>query len=168
MTHSGIPMAGADDDAPRALLNRMRRIAQANGHERIDAKRMAGIKRRKDARRKTEERPASADGAPRDPKPLGGVFDQLSKRYGWEAGLSAGRVVASWEKIVPPAIGLTCKAEGMDEKSLVVRCESASWVAQIKLHEKQLVGLLCKELGTGAVEAIRPVTANSVRRNIRS
>ncbi|MGP5523340.1 DciA family protein [Glutamicibacter arilaitensis] len=158
--HSDAMQTAGDFDAPMALLNRMRTIAQANGHVRIDAERMAKIKRRKNARKAAEERPSSAEGAARDPKLLGGVFSQLSKKYGWEAGLSAGRVLACWESIVPPAIGSACKAEGMDGKTLVVRCENASWVAQMKLHERQLVDLLCKQLGEGAVESIKAMAGN--------
>ncbi|MGP4994551.1 DciA family protein [Glutamicibacter ardleyensis] len=149
---------GVEMDSAMLLLNRWRKISETKGFDRVDAKLIAKAKLRRDARRVAEESPSSAEGAPRDPKPLGGVFTQLSNRYGWESNLSAGRVLASWESIVPEAIGKTCKAEAIDGLALVVRCENKSWVAQIKLYEKQLVELLCERLGEGMVVSIRAVS----------
>lgn len=165
--HSDGIVDGSELGAPRALLNRMRKVAESNGHSRIDAERMARIKQRKKAGKNPEAHPVPNDGSNRAPKLLGGVFSQLSKVYGWDSGISAGLVLDCWERAVPKAIGQACKAESMDGRSLVVRCENASWVAQVKLHEKQLVELLCKELGQGAVEAILPVNASNARRSTR-
>ncbi|MGP9651737.1 DUF721 domain-containing protein [Glutamicibacter sp. AOP38-B1-38] len=154
-------------EAPRALLNRWRSIADSTGARRTAPGRNTRNGRLRKSSRGNASRPSSGEDSPGDPKLLGGIFDQLTKNHAWESGLAVGRVLACWREIVPASIAERCSAEGMEGTVLLVQCDSPAWVAQMKLHSTQIVELIASRLGSEVVTEIRAtsVLASKKRRN---
>ncbi|WP_345471969.1 DciA family protein [Glutamicibacter ectropisis] len=158
-------------DAAKALLNRMRKLAEERGERRVDAARMEKVRKRQAARRGfMEQRSAAAPGAIRDPRAIGEVVARLSKARGWNTQVAVGSVLGRWNELVGEDIAAHCKPESFEDTVVIVRCDSTSWATQLRLLSHQLLKKFDAELGPGIVTVIRVLGPNapSWRHGMRS
>lgn len=155
-------MSEQEIDPAKALLNRMRRLAEERGEPRIDAARLARVQQRQ-ASRQLGKQPANptpgANG--RDPKAIGEVIGRLSKTRGWSTQVAVGSVLGRWAQIVGEEIASHCKPESFEDTVVVVRCDSTSWATQLRLLSHELLKRFDAELGPGIVTVIRVLGPNA-------
>ena len=158
-------------DAAKALLNRMRKLADERGERRIDAARMERVRKRKAARRGfAEERPESAEGAVRDPRAIGEVVSRLSKSRGWNTQVAVGSVLGRWEDIIGVENAKHCKPESFEDTVVVMRCDTTARAAQMRLLTHDILKKFDAELGPGIVTVLKVLGPNapSWRHGMRS
>ena len=148
-------------DPAKALLNRMRRLAEERGETRIDAARMARVQQRQAARKSGDKAPRKAADGGRDPRGIGEVISRLSKTRGWGTQVAVGSVLGRWEEIVGPDEAAHCKPESFADTVVVVRCDSTSWATQLRLLTHQLLKRFDAELGPGIVTVIKVLGPNA-------
>lgn len=151
------PSTDPEFDAARAMLNRMRLIAESRGEPRIDAKRAAAIAdRQAAARAKRSKRTESAmyDNG-RDPLGIGTVMDRLVRNRGWTSPVAVGSVLSEWDALVGPQIAAHCRPESFEASTVVVRCDSSSWATQLRLLSHNLLKTFDEKLGHGVVTSIQ-------------
>lgn len=158
-------------DAAKALLNRMRKLAEERGEARLDAARMAKVRQRQKARNSFAAGKASPEeGSARDPRSIGDVVARMSKARGWNTQVAVGSVLGRWNELVGENIARHCKPESFEDTVVIVRCDSTSWATQMKLMTHQLLKKFDAELGPGIVTVIRVLGPNapSWRHGLRS
>ncbi|UYQ77616.1 DciA family protein [Glutamicibacter sp. JL.03c] len=158
-------------DAAKALLNRMRKLAEERGERRVDAARMEKVRKRQAARRGFMDKGGSPEpGAIRDPRAIGEVVARLSKARGWNTQVAVGSVLGRWNDMVGEDIAAHCKPESFEDTVVIVRCDSTSWATQLRLLSHQLLKKFDAELGPGIVTVIRVLGPNapSWRHGMRS
>jgi predicted nucleic acid-binding Zn ribbon protein len=133
----------------RAALNRARAAALARGA-------MPGRPvRRAVAGERSRARSGSTPGDGRDPVLLGDTLARLAAERGWRDELSVGGVVGRWREVVGEQIADHCTPELFDDGRLVVRTDSSSWAAQVRLLVPQLLARLEKEVGPDVVREVQ-------------
>lgn len=149
-------------DPAKALLNRMRKLAEERGETRIDAARLARVqKRQADRKQGTKpDQPLSGPNA-RDPRAIGEVIGRLSKSRGWSTQVAVGSVLGRWAEIVGEEIAAHSKPESFEDTVVVVRCDSTSWATQLRLLSHELLKRFDAELGPGIVTVIRVLGPNA-------
>lgn len=158
-------------DAAKALLNRMRKLAEDRGERRVDAARMEKVRQRQAARRGfMSEKSSAEEGAIRDPRAIGEVVARLSKARGWNTQVAVGSVLGRWNEMVGENVAKHCKPESFEDTVVVVRCDSTSWATQLRLLTHQLLKKFDAELGPGIVTVIKVLGPNapSWRHGMRS
>jgi len=158
-------------DAAKALLNRMRKLAEERGDRRVDAARMEKVRKRQAARRGFMDKGGSPEPcAIRDPRAIGEVVARLSKARGWNTQVAVGSVLGRWNEMVGEDIAAHCKPESFEDTVVIVRCDSTSWATQLRLLSHQLLKKFDAELGPGIVTVIRILGPNapSWRHGMRS
>ncbi|WP_431710726.1 DUF721 domain-containing protein [Glutamicibacter uratoxydans] len=155
-------MSEQEIDPAKALLNRMRRLAEERGETRLDPARLARVQQRQ-AARKTGAQPAKTESDPnaRDPRAIGDVIGRLSKTRGWGTQVAVGSVLGRWSQIVGEEIAAHCKPESFEDTVVVVRCDSTSWATQLRLLSHELLKRFDAELGPGIVTVIRVLGPNA-------
>lgn len=149
-------------DAAKALLNRMRKLAEERGDSRLDAARMAKVRKRQAARNSfAAGKAAPEEGAARDPRSIGDVVARMSKARGWNTQVAVGSVLGRWDELVGERISQHCKPESFENTVVIVRCDSTSWATQLKLMTHQLLKKFDAELGPGIVTVIRVLGPNA-------
>lgn len=114
-------------DAAKALLNRMRKLAEERGETRVDAARMEKVRKRKASRRGfAAEKPESAEGAIRDPRAIGDVVSRLSKARGWNTQVAVGSVLGRWAEIIGADNAKHCQPESFEDTVVVMRCDTTA------------------------------------------
>lgn len=98
---------------------------------------------------------ARADG--RDPALVGETLARLAAERGWERDISVGSVQGRWAEIVGAQVAEHCVPETFDDGVLVVRADSSSWAANLRLLAPQLLDRLAEEVGEGVVADVRVV-----------
>ncbi|WP_313812528.1 DciA family protein [Glutamicibacter sp.] len=165
-----MPSQGFDDehrmdpeiDAAKALLNRMRKLAEERGDARLDAARIAKVRQRQAARNAfAAGKSAPTEGAARDPRSIGDVVSRMSKARGWNTQVAVGSVLGRWDELVGERIAQHCKPESFENSVVIVRCDSTSWATQLKLMTHQLLKKFDAELGPGIVTVIRVLGPNA-------
>ncbi len=133
----------------RAALNRARAAALARGA-------MPGRPvRRAVAGERSRARAGSTPGDGRDPVLLGDTLARLAAERGWRDELSVGGVVGRWREVVGEQIADHCTPELFDDGRLVVRADSSSWAAEVRLLVPQLLARLEKEVGPDVVREVQ-------------
>lgn len=148
-------------DPAKALLNRMRRLAQERGEVRVDAARLARAQQRKAARTRSDKGQVDSGNTGRDPRAIGDVIGRLSKTRGWSTQVAVGSVLGRWSEIVGAEIAAHCKPESFEDTVVVVRCDSTSWATQLRLLSHELLKRFDAELGPGIVTVIRVLGPNA-------
>lgn len=155
-------MSDQEIDPAKALLNRMRKLAEERGEVRIDAARMARVQQRKSARKDGSQTPQSGPrNNGRDPRAIGEVIGRLSKTRGWGTQVAVGSVLGRWDQIVGAENAAHCKPESFEDTVLVVRCDSTSWATQLRLLSHELLKRFDAELGPGIVTVIKVLGPNA-------
>jgi predicted nucleic acid-binding Zn ribbon protein len=95
-------------------------------------------------------RPAGGDGD-REPALLGDALAELVADRGWTDDVSAAGVVGRWEQIAGPDLAAHCRAESLDDRTLVVVAESTAWATQLRLLERVLLQRIAEAAGPGVV-----------------
>jgi predicted nucleic acid-binding Zn ribbon protein len=131
-------------DVARAALNRAKAAARARGTEpgRPVARRATGQTR-------SGPRP---DG--RDPVLVGDTLARIAAERGWSDELSVGGVIGRWREVVGEEVADHCVPESFEEGRLVVRADSTTWAANLRLLTPQLLARLEKELGPDVVRDV--------------
>ncbi|MBG6183619.1 putative nucleic acid-binding Zn ribbon protein [Arthrobacter sp. CAN_A214] len=136
-----------EQDAPQALLNRLRSASQARGTPRDPAPRKsAGSQRRRYA-----VEPVFGG---RDPEGLGKVFNRMLAERGWNSPVAVGSVLARWDELVGSEISAHCRPESFDGSTVLVRCDSTAWATQLRLISPDVLRRFEGELGQGVVTRI--------------
>lgn len=136
-----------EQDAPQALLNRLRDASRARGTPRDTGTR---------ARGETSRRgyiPASTYGG-RDPEGVGDVFSRMLAERGWKSPVAIGAVLGRWHEIVGREIAAHCVPESFDADTVLVRCDSTAWATQVRLITPQVLQRFETELGAGVVKKL--------------
>lgn len=155
-------MSEEELDSAKALLNRMRKLAEERGETRIDAARMERVKKRQASRRGfAAPQGKSADGSARDPHSIGEVVSRLSKSRGWNTQVAVGSVLGRWAELVGENVAAHCKPESFEDTVVVVRCDSTSWATQLRLLSHQILKKIDAELGPGIVTVIKVLGPNA-------
>lgn len=132
-------------DVARAALNRAKAAAKARG---VYPGRPT--RRRVDLTVRSGARP---DG--RDPVLLGDTLARLSAERGWREELSVGGVIGRWREVVGDDVADHCIPESFDNGLLVVRADSTTWAANLRLLSPQLVARLEADVGAGVVREVK-------------
>ncbi len=142
------PVIGSfEQDAPQALLNRLRSASQARGTPRDPAPRKSpGSQRRRYA-----VEPVFGG---RDPEGLGKVFNRMLAERGWNSPVAVGSVLARWDELVGSEISAHCRPESFDGSTVLVRCDSTAWATQLRLISPDVLRRFEVELGRGVVTRI--------------
>lgn len=136
-----------DQDAPQALLNRLRDASRARGTPRDTGN---------GARGKASRRgyiPTSTY-AGRDPEGVGNVFSRMLAERGWKSPVAIGAVLSRWHEIVGRDIAAHCVPESFDADTVLVRCDSTAWATQVRLITPQVLQRFETELGAGVVKKL--------------
>lgn len=152
-----------EQDAPRALLNRLRSASQARGTPREAQSKRVG----KTARRRYSPEPVYGG---RDPEGVGNVFSRMLAERGWKSPVAIGSVLARWDEIVGADIAAHCVPESFDADTVLVRCDSTAWATQLRLITPQVLQRFETELGAGVVTRLSVIgpAAPSWRKGGRS
>jgi predicted nucleic acid-binding Zn ribbon protein len=163
----GTDRPGAEDfpeqDAPQALLNRLRSASQARGTPRETASKRTA----KAPRRRYSPEPTYGG---RDPEGVGNVFSRMLAERGWKSPVAIGSVLSRWDEIVGADIAAHCVPESFDADTVLVRCDSTAWATQLRLITPQVLQRFEAELGAGVVTRLSVVgpAAPSWRKGGRS
>jgi predicted nucleic acid-binding Zn ribbon protein len=152
-----------DQDAPQALLNRLRSASEARGTPReASTRRTAKTPRRRYV-------PEATYGG-RDPEGVGNVFSRMLADRGWKSPVAIGSVLSRWDEIVGADIAAHCVPESFDADTVLVRCDSTAWATQLRLITPQVLQRFEAELGAGVVTRLSVVgpAAPSWRKGGRS
>lgn len=147
---AGEPEDFPPQDAPQALLNRLRSASQSRGTAReTPMKRTA-----KAPRRRYSPEPGQSG---RDPEGVGTVFSRMLADRGWKSPVAVGSVLARWNEIVGAEIAAHCVPESFDADTVLVRCDSTAWATQLRLITPQVLQRFDAELGPGVVTRLSVV-----------
>src|SRR5690606_26109404 len=158
-------------DAAKALLNRMRKLAEERGETRVDAARTDTVRQRTACGRGfAAERPESAEGAIRDPRATGDVVPRLSKARGWNTQVAVGSVLGRWAEIIGADNAKHCHPESFEDTVVVMRCDTTARAAQMRLMSHDILKKFDAELGPGIVTVLKVLGPNapSWRHGMRS
>lgn len=131
-------------EVARAALNRAKAAARARGLEPGRPQ-----PRRRDPGTRSSARP---DG--RDPVLLGDTLARIAAERGWAEDLSVGGVIGRWSEVVGEDVAEHCTPETFEDGRLVVRADSSSWAANLRLLTPQLVARLETEVGPDVVREV--------------
>jgi len=152
-----------EQDAPQALLNRLRSASQARGTPREAAARPTA----KTPKRRYSPEPVYGG---RDPEGVGNVFSRMLAERGWTSPVAIGSVLSRWDEIVGAEIAAHCVPESFDADTVLVRCDSTAWATQLRLITSQVLQRFEAELGAGVVTRLSVIgpAAPSWRKGGRS
>ncbi|WP_146065685.1 DUF721 domain-containing protein [Arthrobacter pityocampae] len=152
-----------EQDAPQALLNRLRNASQARGTPREAASKRTA----KTTRRRYSPEPVYGG---RDPEGVGHVFSRMLAERGWKSPVAIGSVLSRWSEIVGTDIAAHCVPESFDADTVLVRCDSTAWATQLRLITPQVLQRFEAELGAGVVTRLSVIgpAAPSWRKGGRS
>jgi len=164
---SGLPLT-ADGDEPRLVVEPGRPVAEALGLTSASEVGRAALNRAKAAARARGSQPgrlaprrrpagetrsgARADG--RDPVLVGDTLSRLAAERGWQEELSVGSVVGRWREVVGEGVAEHCTPETFEDGVLVVRADSTTWAANLRLLTPQLLARLEADIGAGVVREV--------------
>lgn len=160
---TGQPGPFPEQDAPQALLNRLRNASQSRGTPRE----AAASPTAKKTRRRYSPEPVYGG---RDPEGVGNVFSRMLAERGWKSPVAIGSVLTRWDEIVGADIAAHCVPESFDADTVLVRCDSTAWATQLRLITPQVLQRFEAELGAGVVTRLAVVgpAAPSWRKGGRS
>ncbi|MFC7455739.1 DciA family protein [Brachybacterium sp. GCM10030267] len=136
----------------RRTVNRSRAAARDRGLFPISAKTQA---------RDVRDRSGSAPGYsgsrpdPRDPQSIETVLRKVLGNLGWNAGMSAGRVLEEWDDIVGERISTHCRPVSFEDGVLVVSASSSAWASQLRMLSPQLITTIEEHIGAHVISELR-------------
>lgn len=144
--------ASADPfELARRTVNRSRAAARDRGLFPISAKTQA-----RDARDRSGRAPGYSGSRPdpRDPQGIENVLKKVLGNLGWNAGMSAGRVLEEWDDIVGERIATHCRPVSFEDGVLVVSASSSAWAAQLRMLSPQLITTIEERVGSHVISEL--------------
>lgn len=136
----------------RRTVNQSRAAARDRGLFPISAKTQA-----RDLRDRSTTAPgySGARPDPRDPQGIENVLRRVLGSLGWEAGMSAGRVLEEWDEIVGEQISLHCRPVSLDAGVLVVSASSSAWATQMRMLTPQIITRVHEHVGASVISELK-------------
>lgn len=92
---------------------------------------------------------------PWDPQPLGGLFNQVSRKRGWDDKVLTGRLFAEWDRIVGEDVAQHATPDRLEEGILYVRASSTAWATQLRLMAADILRKIAAAMGPGHVRRLK-------------
>ncbi|HEX7353115.1 DUF721 domain-containing protein [Brachybacterium sp.] len=136
----------------RRTVNRSRAAARDRGLFPISAKAQA-----RDVRDRSGRAPGYSGSRPdpRDPQGIESVLRKVLGNLGWNAGMSAGRVLEEWDDIVGERIATHCRPVSFEEGVLVVSASSSAWASQLRMLTPQLITTIEERVGSHVISELK-------------
>lgn len=136
----------------RRTVNRSRAAARDRGLFPISAKTQA-----RDVRDRSGSSPGYSGSRPdpRDPQGIDGVLKKVLGNLGWNAGMSAGRVLEEWDDIVGERVATHCRPVSLEEGVLMVSASSSAWASQLRMLTPQLITAIEEHVGSHVISELR-------------
>lgn len=146
-----LPAAADPFELARRTVNRSRAAARDRGLFPISAKTQA-----RDVRDRSGRAPGYSGSRPdpRDPQGIENVLKKVLGNLGWNAGMSAGRVLEEWDDIVGERLATHCRPVSFDEGVLVVSASSSAWAAQLRMLTPQLITAIEERVGSHVISKL--------------
>ncbi|ATG50564.1 RNA-binding protein [Brachybacterium vulturis] len=146
-----LPSLADPFELARRTVNRSRAAARDRGLFPISAKTQA-----RDVRDRSGRAPGYSGSRPdpRDPQGIENVLKKVLGNLGWNAGMSAGRVLEEWDDIVGERLATHCRPVSFDEGVLVVSASSSAWAAQLRMLTPQLITTIEERVGSHVISEL--------------
>ncbi|WP_394216709.1 DUF721 domain-containing protein [Brachybacterium vulturis] len=146
-----LPSPADPFELARRTVNRSRAAARDRGLFPISAKTQA-----RDVRDRSGRAPGYSGSRPdpRDPQGIENVLKKVLGNLGWNAGMSAGRVLEEWDDIVGERLATHCRPVSFDEGVLVVSASSSAWAAQLRMLTPQLITTIEERVGSHVISEL--------------
>ena len=136
----------------RRTVNRSRAAARDRGLFPISAKTQA-----RDVRDRSGRAPGYSGSRPdpRDPQGIQNVLRRVLDDLGWNAGMSAGRVLEEWDEIVGERIATHCRPVSFEDGVLVVSASSSAWASQLRMLTPQVITTIEEHVGSHVISELK-------------
>ena len=136
----------------RRTVNRSRAAARDRGLFPISAKTQA-----RDVRDRSGRAPGYSGSRPdpRDPQGIQNVLRRVLGDLGWNAGMSAGRVLEEWDEIVGERIATHCRPVSFEDGVLVVSASSSAWASQLRMLTPQVITTIEEHVGSHVISELK-------------
>ena len=129
-------------------------------YDRLKEKGPGGRLRRRASRRgnpAAEATDGSAEpyGIGRDPRPVAQAMTGFAREYGWEAPLAQAELILHWAELCGEDVARHAMPEAIEESTLVVRCDSTAWAAQLRAIRGETLTRIQVRFPSAGVESIR-------------
>jgi predicted nucleic acid-binding Zn ribbon protein len=92
------------------------------------------------------------------PTRLRDLLNPISKRFGLDASVEAGRVFAAWSDIVGSDVARHVRPRVLKDGVLQVRTDSAAWAGELKYLAPQIIQQINTFVGRAVVSELRITT----------
>ena len=92
---------------------------------------------------------------PRDPQGIQNVLRRVLGDLGWNAGMSAGRVLEEWDEIVGERIATHCRPVSFEDGVLVVSASSSAWASQLRMLTPQVITTIEEHVGSHVISELK-------------
>lgn len=146
-----LPASADPFELARRTVNRSRAAARDRGLFPISAKTQA-----RDVRDRSDRAPGYSGSRPdpRDPQGIESVLKKVLGNLGWNAGMSAGRVLEEWDDIVGERLATHCRPVSFEDGVLVVSASSSAWAAQLRMLTPQLITTIEERVGSHVISEL--------------
>ncbi len=93
--------------------------------------------------------------AGRDPRGLGAVVDALTTELGWDSELDKAELIGAWAELVGENTAAKSQPVGVEEGTLLVRCDSTAWATQLRLMRNELLAAIAARYPRAGIQSIR-------------
>lgn len=147
-----LPAPADPFELARRTVNRSRAAARDRGLFPISAKTQA-----RDVRDRSGRAPGYSGSRPdpRDPQGIENVLKKVLGSLGWNAGMSAGRVLEEWDDIVGEKVSAHCRPVSLEDGVLVISASSSAWASQLRMLTPRLITTIEEHVGSHVVAELR-------------
>src|SRR5699024_11768108 len=103
--------------------------------------------------------------AARDPAGSDSVLKKVLGNLGWNAGMSAGRVLEEWDDIVGERLAIHCRPVSFEDGVLVVSASSSAWAAQLRMLTPQLITTIEERVGSHVISELTVTAPAAAQRS---
>ena len=90
----------------------------------------------------------------REPKRLGLTVDSLIAQRGWQEHTRMGDLMSRWSQIAGEEIAAHCRIEAIEDRRVIVQCDSTNWFKNVQLFLPQLERNIAEAVGEGVVQQV--------------
>ncbi|MBI5162171.1 MAG: DUF721 domain-containing protein [Micrococcales bacterium] len=112
----------------------------------------------RDARRRAhaaEDESSVPFGRGRDPRGLNAVLDRLTSEMGWESPLARSTLLTEWPGIVGVETAQHAEPIGIEERRLIVRCDSTAWATQLRMMRSAVLARILEQHPLAGVDEVQ-------------
>ncbi len=91
----------------------------------------------------------------RDPKGLGDVMADLTRREGWDTALAQQDVVRTWGEVAGADTASHTRPVGFADGVLTVQADSTAWAKQLQIMRSQILTELLRRYPEAGVQSVR-------------